>query len=96
MWFNIPIFFIIPKFIAIWTIPQLVQAISTGATSAELADPLLRILNVSIPFSLYTSFDYLGFWLYAVFGLLVAGPLFGESLSSKVATICSGVFGAAG
>jgi len=94
MWFNIPIFFIIPKFIAIWTIPQLVQAISTGATSAELADPLLRILNVSIPFSLYTSFDYLGFWLYAVFGLLVAGPLFGESLSSKVAAICTGVFGA--
>ena len=86
--------FIIPKFIAIWTIPQLAQAISTGATGAELADPLLRILNVSIPFSLYTSFDYLGFWLYAVFGLLVAGPLFGESLSSKVAAISTGVFGA--
>ena len=49
---------------------------------------------MSIPFSLYTSFDYLGFWLYAVFGLLVAGPLFWESLSSKVAAISTGVFGA--
>ena len=55
--------FIIPKFIAVWTIPQLADAITTGAVGAELADPLLRLLNVSIPFSLYTSFDYLGFWL---------------------------------
>jgi hypothetical protein len=46
---------------------------------------------LSIPFSRYTSFDYLGSWLYAVFGWLVAGSLFGESLSSKEATICNGV-----
>jgi hypothetical protein len=85
--------FIIPKFIAVWTIPQLAETISTGATGAEMADPLLRMLNVSIPFSLYTSFDYLGFWLYAVFGLLVAGPLYAESKSSKVAAITAGIFG---
>ena len=85
--------FIIPKFIAVWTIPLLAQVISNGAEGAELADPLLRLLNVSIPFSLYTSFDYLGFWLYAVFGLLVAGPLYGENASAKIAAVTIGLFG---
>ena len=85
--------FIIPKFIAVWTIPLLAQVISSGAVGAELADPLLRLLNVSIPFSLYTSFDYLGFWLYGVFGLLVAGPLYGGTTSAKIAAVTIGVFG---
>jgi len=85
--------FIIPKFIAVWTIPLLAQVISNGAVGAELADPLLRLLNVSIPFSLYTSFDYLGFWLYAVFGLLVAGPLYGENMIAKIAAVTIGLFG---
>ena len=59
------------------------------------ADQLFVLLNVSIPFSLYTSFDYLGFWLYAVFGLLVAGPLYSDDMSSKVAAVTAGVFGIA-
>ncbi|MFT5047990.1 MAG: hypothetical protein ACI8UP_004990 [Porticoccaceae bacterium] len=87
--------FIIPKFIAVWTIPQLATAAATGAVGADMANQLLVILNVSIPFSLYTSFDYLGFWLYAVFGLLVAGPLYNEDMSSKVAAVTAGLFGIA-
>jgi hypothetical protein len=86
--------FIIPKFIAVWTIPLLAQTITSGAVGAELADPLLRLLNVSIPFSLYTSFDYLGFWLYSVFALLVALPLYGEALSAKISSVSLGLFGA--
>jgi hypothetical protein len=85
--------FIIPKFIAIWTIPLLADTITAGAVGAELADPLLRLLNVSIPFSLYTSFDYLGFWLYSVFALLAAGPLYGETTSTRIAAVTLGVFG---
>ena len=85
--------FIIPKFMAVWTIPLLGEAIATEATGAEMADTLLRLLNVSIPFSLYTSFDYLGFWLYGVFGVLVAVPLYGASISSKVAAVTIGLFG---
>lgn len=85
--------FIIPKFIAVWTIPLLADTISTGAMGVEMADPLLRLLNVSVPFSLYTSFDYLGFWLYAVFGLLVARPLYGESIGSRIAAVTVGGFG---
>ena len=79
--------FIIPKFMAIWTIPQLAEVITSNAVGAELADSLLTLLNVSVPFSLYTSFDYLGFWLYGVFSLLVAGPLYGDKTSAKIAAI---------
>ena len=85
--------FIIPKFIAVWTIPQLASVVATEASGAEMANQLLLVLNVSVPFSLYTSFDYLGFWLYAVFALLVAGPLFNESISSKTAAVGAGFFG---
>ncbi len=85
--------FIIPKFTAVWTIPLLADTIVTGAMGAEMADSLLLLLNVSIPFSLYTSFDYLGFWLYSVFALLVAGPLYGQEKSTKIAAVCFGVFG---
>lgn len=85
--------FIIPKFIAVWTIPLLAGTITAGAAGAELADPLLRLLNVSIPFSLFTSFDYLGFWLYSVFALLAAGSLYGDTKSAKIAAVTLGLFG---
>jgi hypothetical protein len=85
--------FIIPKFMAIWTIPQLAEVITNNTVGAELADSLLTLLNVSVPFSLYTSFDYLGFWLYGVFGLLVAGPLYGDKTSAKITAITLGIFG---
>ena len=85
--------FIVPKFMAIWTIPQLAEVITNNAVGAELADSLLTLLNVSVPFSLYTSFDYLGFWLYGVFSLLVAGPLYGDKTSAKIAAITLGIFG---
>jgi hypothetical protein len=85
--------FIIPKFMAIWTIPLLAETAASGAVGAEMADSLLLLLNVSIPFSLYTSFDYLGFWLYGVFALMVAGPTFGESVVSRVSAVALGLFG---
>ncbi|MFK7731380.1 MAG: hypothetical protein AB8B48_07135, partial [Pseudomonadales bacterium] len=91
--------FIIVKFMAVWTIPLLADSITAGAVGADMADTLLQILNVSIPFSLYTSFDWLGFWLYAVFALLVAGPLWIESkveggaAALKVAAATLAIFG---
>ncbi len=87
--------FIIVKFMAVWTIPLLADTITAGAVGAGMADILLQILNVSIPFSLYTSFDWLGFWLYAVFALLVAGPLWavGEAVALKVSAATLAIFG---
>lgn len=56
-----------------------------AAKRQKLTDLLLPLLNISIPFSLCTSFDYLGFWLYALFGLLVAGPSISGSNAQKIA-----------
>ncbi|MEM8661703.1 MAG: hypothetical protein AAGF35_12535 [Pseudomonadota bacterium] len=82
--------FIIPKFIAVWSIPLLVEAVTGSAGDGGLANTLLLVLNVSVPYSLFTSFDYLGFWLYAVFALMVAGPLLAGPTSSK---LCGGLLG---
>ena len=85
--------FFIPKFIAVWTIPMLAEAIATGSVARDMAEGLLPILNVTVPFSLYASFDYLGFWLYSLFALLVAIPLTRCSLSAKIIGITLGAFG---
>ena len=85
--------FIIPKFIAIWSIPQMVSASATASSRSAVAEQLFRILNVSLPYSLFTSFDYLGFWMYAVLGLLVARPLFRLTLSAKIAAAAFGGYG---
>ena len=85
--------FIIPKFIAIWSIPQMVVASANASAHSAVAEQLLQLLNVSLPFSLFASFDYLGFWLYAVFSLLIAGPLFRLTLSAKVAAVGFGAYG---
>jgi hypothetical protein len=89
------VIFFIPKFIAVWTIPMLAEAITTGSAPSDMAETLLPILNVTVPFSLYTSFDYLGFWLYSLFALLVAGPLVGRTLLAKIIGITLGSFGLA-
>lgn len=85
--------FIIPKFIAIWSIPQMVVASSTVTPNVAVAEQLFQLLNPSLSFSLFTSFDYLGFWMYGVFGLLLARPLFRLTLSAKIAAVSLGLFG---
>ena len=85
--------FVIPKFMAVWTIPLLANAEATGGTGAAMAAVLLPLLNVSIPFSLYTSFDYMGFWLYALFAVLTMRSLYGSETLSKVTAILVGLFG---
>ena len=85
--------FIIPKFIAIWSVQQIVIASSTISANVAVAEQLFPLLNPSLPFSLHSSFEYLGFWMYGVFGLLVARPLFRLTLSAKIAAAGLGLFG---
>ena len=85
--------FVIPKFMAVWTIPLLAEATLSGAAGSEMAAMLLPLLNVSIPFSLYTSFDYMGFWLYSLFALLTMVPMVDRDLPSKLAALLLGLFG---
>jgi hypothetical protein len=67
--------------------------LSLSAKFAAVAEQLFQLLNPSLSFSLFTSFDYLGFWMYGVFGLLVARPLFRLTLSAKIAAVGLGLFG---
>jgi hypothetical protein len=85
--------FVIPKFMAVWTIPLLAEAADSGGAGAAMAGTLLPLLNVSIPFSLYTSFDYLGFWLYSVSALLTMAPLYDRDWASRLASLSLGLFG---
>lgn len=85
--------FFINKFIAIWSIPMLAESISTGSVGNEMAALLFPIVNVSVPFSLFTSLDYLGFWLYSLSGLLIALPLLRGAPASKIAGAMLGGFG---
>ena len=84
--------FAIPKFMAIWTIPMLTEASVTGGSGSAMAETLLPLLNVSIPFSLYTSFDYLGFWLYALFAVLMMGAVDRVDRLSTIAAASLGLF----
>ena len=85
--------FIIPKFIAIWSIPQMVVASSTVTSHAAVAESLFQILNPSLAFSLFTAFDYLGFWMYGVAALLLVAPLLRLTLSTRIAAISLGLYG---
>ena len=85
--------FAIPKFMAIWTIPMLTEASVTGGSGSAMAETLLPLLNVSIPFSLYTSVDYLGFWLYALFAVLMMGAVDRVDRLSTIAAASLGLFG---
>ena len=77
---------------AIWTIPLLAEAAADSTNLTGMANTLLPILNVSAPFSLFTAFDYLGFWLYAVFGLIVAPYLLASGLLGKISSACFGLY----
>ena len=85
--------FVIPKFIAVWTIPLLVEVIAADSSGSEMANSLLLLLNVSLPFSLYTAFDYLAFWLYSIYAFIVAFPLQEKEPTSAVSSLSIGLYG---
>lgn len=84
---------LITKGTELWVIPLAAQDLAAGSSSQEPGHTLLSINSQSYPYSLTTYFDYLGLWLWSLFGLLVARPLFRLSTSAKVAAISLGLFG---
>ncbi len=88
--------YILPKYMAIWTVPVLADSVASGSPGADMANTLLLLLNESNPFSLFGSLDYLGFWMYGLFALVVAGPLFKQavdSISLKILAVSLGLVG---
>ena len=84
---------LITKGTELWVVPLAAQDLATGSSGQEPGLTLLSINSQSYPYSLTTYFDYLGIWLWSLFGLLVARPLFRFSTSAKVAAISLGLFG---
>ena len=84
---------LITKGTELWILPLAAQDLAAGSSSPEPGHTLLSINSQSYPYSLTTYFDYLGLWLWSLFGLLVARPLFRLSTSAKVAAISLGLFG---
>ncbi len=84
---------LITKGTELWILPLAAQDLAAGSASQEPGLTLLSINSQSYPYSLTTYFDYLGLWLWSLFGLLVARPLFQFSTSAKVAAISLGLFG---
>ena len=84
---------LITKGTELWVVPLAAQDLAAGSSGQEPGLTLLSINSQSYPYSLTTYFDYLGLWLWSLFGLLVARPLFKLSTSAKVAAITLGLFG---
>ena len=84
---------LITKGTELWIVPLAAQDLAAGSSGQEPGLTLLSINSQSYPYSLTTYFDYLGLWLWSLFGLLVAGPLFRFSTSAKVAAVSLGLFG---
>ena len=85
---------LITKGTELWILPLAAQDLAAGSASQEPGLTLLSINSQSYPYSLTSYFDYLGLWLWSLFGLLVARPLFQFSTTSaKVAAVSLGLFG---
>ncbi len=85
---------LITKGTELWIVPLAAQDLAAGSSGGEPGHTLLSINSQSYPYSLTQYFDYLGLWLWSLFGLLVARPLFQLSTTSaKVAAVSLGLFG---
>ena len=84
---------LITKGTELWIVPLAAQDLAAGSSGQEPGLTLLSINSQSYPYSLTTYFDYLGLWLWSLFGLLVARPLFRLSTSAKVAAVSLGLYG---
>ena len=84
---------LITKGTELWVVPLAAQDLAVESSGREPGLTLLSINGQAYPYSLTTYFDYLGLWLWSLFGLLVARPLFRFSTSAKVAAISLGLYG---
>ena len=84
---------LITKGTELWILPLAAQDLGAGSAQ-EPGQTLLSITSQSYAYSLTMYYDYLGLWLWSLFGLLVARPLFQLSTTSaKVAAVSLGGFG---
>ena len=85
--------FIIPKFIALWSVPLSARALAAGSETRDSAEAFLLSTNPSVAFGLAPTLDFLGFVIYGVMGFILFRPLARLSTSAKVAAYTLLVYG---
>jgi hypothetical protein len=85
--------FIIPKFIAVWSVPLSARALAAGSEARESAEVFLLATNPSVAFGLAPTLDFLGFVIYGVMGFILFRPLARLSTSAKVAAVTLLIYG---
>ena len=87
--------FIIPKFIALWSVPLSARSLAAGSELGESAEAFLLSMNPSAAFGLAPSLDLLGFVIYGAMGFILFRPLYALSTSAKVAALALLFYGIA-
>ncbi len=85
--------FLMSKFLSLWSVPLTAKAIAAENAVAGSAQSILVTLGTNEGFGLVPSFDYVGFWLYGLIGLLLFRPLFRQSVSAKIAAVAWLLYG---
>lgn len=85
--------FIIPKFIAVWSVPLSARSLAAGNEARDTAEAFLLATNPSVSFGLAPTLDFLGFLVYGVMGFILFRPLVQLSTSAKVAAVTLLVYG---
>jgi len=85
--------FIIPKFIAVWSVPHSARALAAGSEVSDSARGFLLAANPSVSFGLAPTLDFLGFLIYGIMGFILFRPLLKLSTSAKVAAVLLLVYG---
>jgi hypothetical protein len=89
--------FLTEKFIRLWALTLMARTVAGDGTStmADVAARQFLIWEGGPPFVFVETLDYLGFWLYALFGLLLARPLWRARGPARVAGACFALYGVA-
>jgi hypothetical protein len=87
--------FLIEKFVRFWAIPLMTRTLThaPGGEKAALAEINFQIWDGSAMFTFVDTMDYLGFWLYAIFGLFLFYPLWKIKGAARIAGVMFLVYG---
>jgi len=87
--------FLIEKFVRFWALPLMTKALvhAPEGREAGLAEINFQIWDGSTMFAFVDTMDYLGFWLYALFGLFLFYPLWNIKGTVRIASVMFLIYG---
>ena len=87
--------FLIEKFVRFWALPLMTKTLvhAPEGREASIAEINFQIWDGSTMFAFVDTMDYLGFWLYALFGLFLFYPLWKIKGAARIAGVMFLVYG---